>query len=273
MSSLDAAEIQRPLTEATVARLDQVEVFSSIDSTNTYLLAQAPPVSGRFRVAIADEQTAGRGRLNRRWISPPGAGLYLSLAYTFVGVPAQLPTLTLALGVGVIAMLEGLGERAFQLKWPNDIIAQDRKLGGILTEARSSAGDGVTVVAGVGLNVDLPDDLGVLPDGPVPLQPVSLAEFLDPLPPRESLAAALVEALVATVTRFERSGFESFADDWERHDWLKGRRIVIELPVGEAMGIAAGVGADGALVLEGPEGRRPVASGSITSVGGTGVPV
>lgn len=273
MSSLDAARIRRPLTESTAASLDEVDVFSSIDSTNTYLLAQAAPAPGRFRIAIADEQTAGRGREARRWISPPGAGLYLSLAYTIARVPPQLPALTLALGVGVIAMLESLGgDSVFQLKWPNDIIVRDGKLGGILTEARSPAGDGVTVVAGVGLNLDLPADIVALPEAAGPLPPVSLAEFLDPLPTRERLAGSLVEALVATVKRFELSGFDSFAKDWRRRDWLKGRHIVVEVPGGQAKGVAAGVEANGALILDGPGGRRSVASGSITSVDGAGIP-
>ena len=172
MSRPDAGEIRRFLGEAALARLEELEVFARIDSTNTYLLAQAAPAPGRFRVAMADEQTAGRGRQSRRWISPPGAGLYLSLAYTFVHVPRQLPALTLALGVGVIAALESYGDAAYQLKWPNDIIARDAKLGGILTEARSTAGDGVTVVAGVGLNVDLPADMEALTDSTWSLQPV-----------------------------------------------------------------------------------------------------
>ena len=74
MSRPDAGEIRRFLGEAALARLEELEVFARIDSTNTYLLAQAAPAPGRFRVAMADEQTAGRGRQSRRWISPfPGS--------------------------------------------------------------------------------------------------------------------------------------------------------------------------------------------------------
>ena len=219
---------------------------------------------------MADEQTAGRGRQSRRWISPPGAGLYLSLAYTFVRVPRQLPALTLALGVGVIAALESYGDAAYQLKWPNDIIARDAKLGGILTEARSTAGDGVTVVAGVGLNVDLPADMEALTDSTWSLQPVGLATLLEPLPPPGQLAGRLIDSLFETMLRFEESGFGSFAEAWRHCDWLKGRRVVVELPDGEVAGVAAGVEPNGALILDGPGGRTTIASGSITRVGGAG---
>jgi BirA family biotin operon repressor/biotin-[acetyl-CoA-carboxylase] ligase len=268
MSRLDIAEVRLPLTEATADRLDAVEAFASIDSTNTYLLSQAPPPAGRLRVAIADEQTAGRGRQSRQWLSPPGAGLYLSLAYTFARVPPQLPALTLALGVGVIATLESFGAAVFRLKWPNDIIARDGKLGGILTEARSGSGAGVTVVTGVGINVDLPADIQAMTDPAWSMQPVSLGMLLAAPPSTGQLAGRLIEALVGTMLRFELSGFDGFAEDWRHRDWLRGRRVVVDAPGGEVEGTAAGVDSNGALLLDGPGGRTVVASGSITRVGG-----
>jgi BirA family biotin operon repressor/biotin-[acetyl-CoA-carboxylase] ligase len=271
MSRLDLAEVRLPLTEATAARLEGLEAFASIDSTNTYLLSQAPPSAGRVRVAIADEQTAGRGRQSRQWLSPAGAGLYLSLAYTFARVPPQLPALTLALGVGVIATLESFGEDALRLKWPNDIVARDRKLGGILTEARSGSGAGVTVVTGVGLNVDLPADIRATADSAWSMRPVSLAMLLDAPPSTAQLAGRLIEALAGTLRRFEQSGFDGFAEDWRRRDWLKGRRVVVDAPGGMVEGTAAGVDANGALVLDGPGGRTAVASGSIARVDGGGI--
>ena len=270
MSRLDLAEVRRPLTEATAARLEALEAFASVGSTNTYLLSQAPPAAGQVRVAIADEQTAGRGRESRQWVSPPGAGLYLSLAFTFARVPPQLPALTLALGVGVIATLERFGGSVFRLKWPNDIIAHDGKLGGILTEARSGSGTGVTVVTGVGLNVDLPTGFEAMNDSAWALPPVSLSMLLDEPPSIEPLAGRLIEALVGTMLRFERSGFDGFAEDWRRRDWLQGRRVVVDSPRGELEGTAAGVDSSGALVLDGPGGTTAIASGSIVRVDGGG---
>ena len=100
-------------------------------------MSQPPPGGRPFRVAIADQQTAGRGRHYRRWVSPPGAGLYMSFAYSFEDPPENLPSLTLAIGVGVIAALQEFNIEGVSLKWPNDIVALDGKLGGILTEFQS----------------------------------------------------------------------------------------------------------------------------------------
>ena len=111
MSQLDPTEVTGSLTAQTAARLTELEAFASIDSTNTYLLTQPGPGAGRFRVAVADRQTAGRGRHERRWMSPPESGLYLSLAYSFAAPPRQLSALTLALGVGIVRSLAVLGVR------------------------------------------------------------------------------------------------------------------------------------------------------------------
>jgi BirA family biotin operon repressor/biotin-[acetyl-CoA-carboxylase] ligase len=102
MSKLDLAAVQRPLTQLANSRLEKIEAFSSIASTNTYLLTQAAPAAGQYRVAVADHQTSGRGRHYRRWISAPGAGLCLSFSFTFAAMPEQLPALTLAIGVATL---------------------------------------------------------------------------------------------------------------------------------------------------------------------------
>lgn len=271
MSSLDVGEVRSYLSEPTVARLVGFESFASIDSTNTYLLSQTAPEPGRFRVAVADEQTGGRGRHARRWVSPPGAGLYLSLAYAFARIPPKLPGLTLAVGVGVTAALDSLGDADFLLKWPNDIIVQDGKLGGILTEARPHDGGGITVVTGVGLNIDIAGTLDTAEDIKWSLPPADLAGACEVVPPRERLAASVVDALAASMIRFEASGFEAFADAWRQRDWLRGQHVIVDQAGQEISGIASGVGAEGSLLLEGPGGRTQVASGTIVKVSVAGV--
>jgi len=267
MSRLDPAAVRRVLTEPTKTKLDLLEAFTSIASTNTYLLSQKAPAPGRFRVAVADHQTSGRGRHSRRWASPPGSGLYLSLAYTFAKVPERLPALTLALGVGVAAALSVLGIGGVQLKWPNDIIANDGKLGGILTEAQSGAGTGVTVVTGVGLNVKLPAQGDIGADAGWSQRAVDLRSVADELPAGDVLAGTVVEHVFGACVRFEALGFADFVDDWTRLDWLRGREVTVDITDRRAVGIAAGLDADGALLVDqGGEAVR-VISGSIVSVG------
>jgi BirA family biotin operon repressor/biotin-[acetyl-CoA-carboxylase] ligase len=219
---LNPDNIRLPISGAPGACLEILEVFSEIESTNSYLLDQPAPPPGRFRVAVADYQTAGRGRMDRTWHSPPSSGLCLSMAYTFRQVPAKLPGLTLALGIGAVEALRRLGISGIGLKWPNDIIAHDGKLGGILTEVRNSASDSVTVVAGIGLNVDLPTTMQV-PDG-----------------------------------------FTPFHDEWQKHDWLFGKKIIVRETDGRCEGFADGVDDDGALIIRSDQDRRRIINGTVT---------
>ena len=271
MSGLDANQVRRFVPEPAAAQLDELETFASIDSTNTYLLQQPAPAPTRFRVAIADEQTSGRGRRSRRWVSPAGSGLYLSIAYTFERSLEQLPALTLALGVGVVDALGGLGIDGIGLKWPNDIVASDGKLGGILTEALSGRGDGVTVVAGIGINIDLPEGLSFDGESGWVHRPVDLCSIAADIPAREQLAAAIVGALADVFPRFGAGGFSAFAPDWQRRDWLMGREIVADLPDGRVAGTAAGVDSEGALIVNAPAGPIRVVAGSIELPAAEGV--
>ena len=264
MNKLDAESIRAPISGVSDARLDILEVFSEIGSTNSYLLDQPAPLSGRFRVALADYQTEGRGRLDRTWQSPPSSGLCLSMAYTFSKVPTKLPGLTLALGIGVVEALQRLGITDINIKWPNDIMARGGKLGGILTETRNNAGDGVTVVAGVGLNVDLADSLQALEDAGFKNGIADLRQCTGSLPSREKLSVAVIESLFDCMLRFESDGFAPFHDDWRTYDWLFGRHIRVEMPEGGQSGIADGVDDDGALIIRTDNDRRRVITGSVT---------
>jgi len=267
MSKLDVEGIQQPLTELTNTKLEKIEVFSSIASTNTYLMSQPPPAPGRYRVAVADHQTSGRGRHYRRWISAPGSGVYLSFAYTFSRDASSLEGLTLAIGVGVVSALRKLDIEGISLKWPNDIVALDGKLGGILTEVQSGTGAGATVVTGVGLNVDIQQrvDFGV--ESGWAQRAVDLKSVTTELPQREIIVGALIDSLYVTFRQFAESGLAPFLDDWRQHDWLRGREITVDMPDRQVTGIAAGVADDGTLLVDTAAGPVRVLSGSIVKVG------
>jgi BirA family biotin operon repressor/biotin-[acetyl-CoA-carboxylase] ligase len=260
---LNAENIREAIAEIPASRLDMLEVFSEIESTNSYLLDQPPPPVGRFRVAVADHQTAGRGRLDRVWHSPPSSGLCLSLAYTFRKVPDKLPSLTLALGIGVAEALERFGVGGISLKWPNDIVACGGKLGGILTEVKNGAGDGVTIVTGVGLNVDLPESMYASNNSSWAGKIVDLKACTANPPSRDKLSVTVFECLFDCMLRFESDGFAPFREVWRRHDWLQGKQIIAEMPDGRCSGMADGVDDDGALIVRTSEGQRRVLSGTI----------
>lgn len=264
--ALKASDILKLLGEADRACLERLEAFESIGSTNTYLLGQPAPAPGRFRAAIADYQTEGRGQQGRRWIAPPGAAICLSVSGTFAQLPRDLPSLTLAVGVGVAAMLRTVGVEDVGLKWPNDVVARDGKLCGILTEVSARGATGCTVVIGVGLNVDLPSAMVEAPAGRWASKITDLEECVGALPSNAQLAAGLLQCIVATFTRFERDGFAAFRDAWEEYDWLQWRRVSVPQAEETIEGRAVGVDADGALLVETASGRRRVFTGSVTIV-------
>ena len=267
MSKLKATLIRSLLADGSRARLEQIELFDSIASTNSYLLEQPPPKAGHYRVAIADHQTAGRGRHSRRWVSPPGAGLCLSFAYTFSAMPRQMPSLTLAIGVAVMTSLRDLGAAGVSLKWPNDIVARDGKLGGVLTEVQRRGGGEVTVVTGVGINLDLPAGAKETIGSDWARSPVDLKSVMDRMPAMEVIVAAIIDGLSEAMQKFATHGFSGFAADWAEYDWLRNREVSVDLPDRQLSGIATGVDADGALLIDTGNEKVRVISGSIVMAG------
>lgn len=248
-------------------QLDELELFGSIASTNTYLMSRPPPAAGRFRVAVADHQTSGRGRHYRRWLSPPGAGLYLSFAYSFAEPPENVPSLTLAIGVSVVDALQDLGIGGVSLKWPNDIVALDGKLGGILTELQSRPTSSVTIVTGIGLNMALPDDVERKIESDWAARTVDLSMICDSLPETSEIVATLLQHLHASMRKFESCGFDSFAEHWSAYDWLSTRTVIVDQPGQQVLGVASGVDKDGALLVETDDGTIRVVSGSVMIAG------
>jgi len=263
MNLLSADRIREALGGAAHSNLELLEVFSEIGSTNSYLLGQPCPGIGNFRVALAEFQTAGRGRMNRSWHSPRSSGICMSLACTFRRMPDRLPSLSLAIGSSIAEVLARFGVQDIGLKWPNDIVVRDAKLCGILSEVVPASADGVTVVTGIGLNVDLAgadkETGGASGIGHM----IDLASCSDSLPPRSEIAAVLIESVFDTMQCFAADGFSPFIPAWDKHDWLRGRRIKIETTTGLVAGIADGIDQDGALILNSDSAVRRFTSGSV----------
>jgi BirA family transcriptional regulator, biotin operon repressor / biotin---[acetyl-CoA-carboxylase] ligase len=193
---LDAQAVRAVLEPAVAAQLRKLEVFTELDSTNRRLLS-VPPAVGQLDVCIAEFQTQGRGRRGRRWDAPLGSGICLSVGWQFAGMPAEPAALTLAVGVVVRRVLERVAGLTISLKWPNDLVVDERKLGGILLELKAEAHGGAHVVVGVGLNVALPASLlSTLSDWPRGAVDLKTALGKEP-PPRAVLAGALVNELAA----------------------------------------------------------------------------
>jgi BirA family biotin operon repressor/biotin-[acetyl-CoA-carboxylase] ligase len=258
---LDRARILAGLTPTARAGLSRLDVYPVLDSTNAYLLARAHENWPRGAVCLTESQEAGRGRQGRAWQSPFAAGLAGSLLWRFQGSPAALSGLSLATGIAVARALREIGVAEVGLKWPNDVVWRERKLGGILLESGGVAG-AFYVVAGVGLNVALPAAAGALIDQPwVDLREILGAERVS----RNRLATLLIGELIETFVRFESGGFADWAAEWADFDRVIGRRVSLKLPNTTVTGTARGVDATGALLLETADGRiQPYLGGEIS---------
>jgi BirA family biotin operon repressor/biotin-[acetyl-CoA-carboxylase] ligase len=227
-----------------------VEVLFEIDSTNTYLYDAPTPLPGHPRLAFAEIQSAGRGRRGRSWLAPFGSGLTFSLAWTFAETPAGLPALGLAMGVAVAEALRDFGVGEVRLKWPNDIVWRQRKLGGLLLQLRSESGGAACVVAGLGLNLALPAEARARIAGEGALPVADLAEAMAGRPVgRNALAGTLAAAMLAALEEFGRCGFASFASRWAALDALAGARVRVEQGAEIVDGDACGTDAEGALLI------------------------
>lgn len=244
---LDADHIMAALDRQTSARVRQLSVLHELASTNQFLLDM--PVDGvHGHVCLAEYQSAGRGRHGNQWCSPIAAGLYLSIGWQVEGMAEPLTGLSLAAGVAALRALERCGVTGVQLKWPNDLVSNGRKLGGILLQVRGEITGSCLWVLGLGINVRLPtttvDSIG---------QPVvdlaTLAEPQQTLPTRSQLAAALINELITCLHDYPRSGFQPYSGDWQRHDCMTGRQVTLTTGSRNLCGQMLGVDSHGALLL------------------------
>jgi BirA family biotin operon repressor/biotin-[acetyl-CoA-carboxylase] ligase len=257
---LDAERIRAQLAAPHRARVRRLEVLFDVDSTNPRLFDAPPPPGGSADVCLSELQHAGRGRRGRRWISPFGASLALSLSWTFGEVSRSLPALSLAVGVAVWRALMRAGATGVTLKWPNDIWFRDHKIGGVLIELRAETAGPAHVVVGVGLNVTLPPAARAQIDATAAMV-AAVADACATTPSRNVIAGAIVDELLSMLGQFEREGFAAFRDAWTSLDALRGRSVHVVLAGRAIAGTARGVDEDGALLLETPGRVRRFVSG------------
>ena len=261
--ALDAKQIRTLLGESVRTRVRSVDAFWTVDSTNSVLLGRPNPSFGSCEVVLAEYQTAGRGRRGRAWVAPPGGSICLSLSWAFREVPQDLGALGLVMGVCALRALRESHLEEAGLKWPNDLVVDGRKLGGILIELHAESSGPAYVVIGIGLNVALGAKL-LEAIGETGVTPIDLVGAGLEHPSRNALAAALVTQMVAGLLRFEKEGLRPFADEWRGADALRGRQVDVHTLEGVARGLARGIDLHGALVVETPQGVRRFISGDVT---------
>ena len=260
---LDPTKIREHLAREVRDRVAKIEAVWSIPSTNTALLGRPNPKAGTSEALLAEYQSAGRGRRGRAWLAPPGGAICLSLSWTFPEVPQDLGALGLVIGVCALRALTERGLEGARLKWPNDLLIGEKKLGGVLIELRAESAGPACVVIGIGLNVALGSS--VLKDiASAGTAATDLASAGPATVSRNVVTAALISHCVRGLVEFERQGLKPFMEEWHAADALRGRPVNVSGAEGTARGLARGIDLHGALLVETPQGLKRFISGDVT---------
>ena len=237
--------IQLLNAEQILGQLDggSVAVLPVIDSTNQYLLDRIGELKSGD-ACIAEYQQAGRGRRGRKWFSPFGANLYLSMFWRLEQGPAAAIGLSLVIGIVMAEVLRKLGADKVRVKWPNDLYLQDRKLAGILVELTGKTGDAAQIVIGAGINMAMRRvEESVVNQGWITLQEAGIN--LD----RNTLAAMLIRELRAALELFEQEGLAPYLSRWEKLDNFINRPVKLIIGDKEIFGISRGIDKQGLYYL------------------------
>ena len=258
---LDAARVKVALDARANTLMTRLEILDTVDSTNAHVMRSAEQGCLTGLVCTAEQQSAGRGRRGRPWVSPYASNLYVSLLWKFTQGAAALEGLSLAVGVAVARALHACDVPNVKLKWPNDVLCDGAKLGGILLEMNGDAAGNCWVVIGVGLNVAMPDAAaGAIDQAWTDIKTITNNQH----PRRSRILAALLNELLPLVADFQQQGFTRWREEWQSLDALSGAPVVLhagDVPLG---GIARGVDARGALQLETATGMQSVYGGEIS---------
>ncbi|MEH6941582.1 biotin--[acetyl-CoA-carboxylase] ligase [Bacillus sp. JJ722] len=225
----------------------QIYYYDSLDSTQKVAneLANSTGVEGT--IVVADEQTSGRGRLARQWHSAKGTGIWMSIILK-PNIPIhQAPKLTLITAVAVVQGIKEITGITAQIKWPNDILLNGKKICGILTEMQAEA-DGIhSVVIGVGINVNQ-----LVEDFSPEIREIATSLLIEGGKTllREEVICSVLTKLEDLYQNFQRDGFTSIKQLWESYAINMGKRITATTPQGRLTGIALGITDDGVLLLK-----------------------
>ncbi|MCZ6831203.1 MAG: bifunctional biotin--[acetyl-CoA-carboxylase] ligase/biotin operon repressor BirA [Gammaproteobacteria bacterium] len=257
---LDQPRIEAGLQPGVRSLLTELVVAVVLDSTNAEVLRRLQQGGGSGLVCLAEQQTAGRGRLGRQWISPFAGNIYLSLAWEFAGGAAALEGLSLAVGVAVARALQQFAVPDIALKWPNDILCSGAKLGGILIEMVGDAAGSCQVVIGIGLNVQMPARAGK----DIDQRWTDIRTALGTSVSRNQIVIALLDQLLPLLGGYEDSGFSPWRERWLVLDAHAGKDVIVVSGDRRTAGTARGIDETGALVLDTALGRQLFHGGEVS---------
>jgi BirA family biotin operon repressor/biotin-[acetyl-CoA-carboxylase] ligase len=248
---LDSEKIEAAIPLDRLSKLQKLVILDSIDSTNSYAMraiqaGHGIPEPGKFLVYLAEQQTSGKGRRGREWVSPFGQNIYLTMVRNIDSGTMKTEGISLVVGLALVRALEALGLSSLKVKWPNDVLFDNMKLGGILLEITGDIGGVCQLIIGVGINIRCQ---------PEQMQNVSqpwtdLNRITGNTTDRNLLAGYAVLNIMQALSEFESHGLQGFLDEWEQYDATIDKEV--ELISGESsrFGKARGISKTGALLFE-----------------------
>ena len=255
---MDEQALRNLLNLETEKSIDRIQIFDEIDSTNSESLRQIQSGNIENRVVVASSQTAGRGRRGRQWLSPKNGGIYLSLTRRFSMEANALQALSLVTAISVVDALQKFGAQGLQLKWPNDVLFEQKKLAGILLELQQKE-NSCFVVFGIGVNIELSADSLDSIDREV----TDLNSIINEPPSHEILLAGLLNKLCRSLEKYESSGFSSFEERWNDLDCYRMNDIEIQNGESRIIGKSLGVDSYGSLLLQTAKGIQSINGGEV----------
>lgn len=222
-----------------------LSVLSQVDSTNTYLKQHLPTLTSGHAV-IAESQSAGRGRHGRTWISPFATSIYLSMYWRFGTGYQALSGLSLVIGLAVVDTLTEIGIPNAKLKWPNDVYINMQKIAGVLIEVEGAVGDAAHCIIGIGLNVQLPDDITGIEQSYTDIQSHLGISLVD----RNKLTAVLLKNMHRIISTFEEKGISPFINRWESLNVFANKGVKLMMGNQSIEGICLGINDDGAIRMQ-----------------------
>lgn len=225
-----------------------VSLFECVDSTNQWTLEKSRKGGSMPFACLAEQQTRGRGRRGKIWLSPPGCNIYMSLAWSFEIPVNQLGVLSIAAGLAVIKALEEAGVQRAMLKWPNDVLVEGKKIAGILIETATMTDSKSSVVIGVGLNYHFPESSPEIPDQP--WSDIVTVLKSEPRGGRNRLAGLLLRECLAMCERLSVDRGSWISEFQHKYDACSQKEVSVMLDSGEQLhGIARGVTSTGELCV------------------------
>lgn len=238
----------------------EIDIFENVNSTNEHLKSFLN--NKKTRICLSEQQTHGKGRLNRHWHSPFGLNIYFSLLYQFHQDISELAGLSLIVSLAVVKTLQSYLPEKLKIKWPNDIFYDDQKLSGILIESQAETNGGCSVIIGIGINVNMiADKTKEIAQAWTSLRCITNHNFN-----RNIICASLTNHLIDYLEQFNHHGLSFFMNEWNAVDCLYNKKITVKNSKTKISGVAKGINDHGYLLIKTEDGKTIAVSSGDASI-------